>query len=112
MSVKHVKEYYQTICDQYTEMLENLQDAEKSLEDNIVDVDYVDRLKSIIAPMKDNYERWSYMMFLLNTPNRKSKIPAYKQRMNKFLSKCDTKNSVDATIDENTNAIKNIKQHN
>ena len=55
MSVKHVKKYYEEIRSQYNEMLENLKDAEQELADQIVDLDYVERLKTIIKPIKDNY---------------------------------------------------------
>ena len=109
MSVKHVKKYYEEIRSQYNEMLENLKDAEQELADQIVDLDYVERLKTIIKPIKDNYERWSYMMFLLNQPERKQKIPAYKQRMNKFIADMEKSNSIDAVIEENNESIKNTK---
>ena len=109
MSVKHVKKYYEEIRSQYNEMLENLKDAEQELADQIVDLDYVERLKTIIKPIKDNYERWSYMMFLLNQPERKKKILAYKQRMNKFIADMEKSNSIDAVIEENNKTIKNTK---
>ena len=109
MSVKHVKKYYEEIRSQYNEMLENLKDAEQELADQIVDLDYVERLKTIIKPIKDNYERWSYMMFLLTQPERKQKIPAYKQRMNKFIADMEKSNSIDAVIEENNETIKNTK---
>lgn len=109
MSVKHVKKYYEEIRSQYNEMLENLKDAEQELADQIVDLDYVERLKTIIKPIKDNYERWSYMMFLLNQPERKHKIPAYKQRMNKFIADMEKSNSIEAVMEENNETIKNTK---
>ena len=109
MSVKHVKKYYEEICDQYKEMLENIKDSEQDLMNNMVDMDYVENLKKLIQPVKDNYERWSYMMFLLNQPNRKDKIPAYKRRMQKFLKDIPEDKSPDATLQENKDAIKNIK---
>lgn len=112
MSVKHVKKYYDEICEQYKEMLENIKDSEQDAMNNIVDIDYVDNLKKIIQPIKDNYERWSYMMFLLNQPERKQKIPAYKRRMEKFLSGLDKSNSLEATLEENEAALKKVKHLN
>ena len=112
MSVKHVKQYYEQICDQYKEMLENIRDSEQDAMNNLVDIDYVENLKKLIQPVKDNYERWSYMMFLLNQPERKQKIPAYKRRMEKFLKDIPKDKSADATLEENKTAIKNIKHIN
>ena len=112
MSVKHVKQYYEQICDQYKEMLENIKDSEQDAMNNIVDVDYVENLKKIIQPIKENYERWSYMMFLLNQPERKQKIPAYKRRMNKFIKDLSSNNSIEATIEENEGALKKVKHPN
>ena len=112
MSVKHVKKYYDEICEQYKEMLENIKDAEQDAMNDMVDMDYVENLKKVIQPIKDNYERWSYLMFLLNQPERKEKITAYKRRMEKFLNGLPKDKSVEATIEENNSALKNVKHLN
>ena len=68
MSKKAVDKYFEQICEQYHEMLENIHDLEKECANGIVEPERVERLKSQIEPLKQNYERWSYMMFLLNQP--------------------------------------------
>ena len=56
MSVKHVEEYYNQICRQYQEMLDDIKDLEKECTEGIVEPERIDRLKEQIAPIKNNYE--------------------------------------------------------
>lgn len=108
MSVKAVKRYYNQICDQYREMLENIKDLEKEAAEGIIEPERVDRLKEQIAPIKQNYERWSYMMFLLNEPNRKQKKANYARRSTKILRELDSSNSLENVLAENEEALKHV----
>ena len=109
MSVKAVKEYYDQVCNQYAEMLENLRDLEQSLADGMIEPERITRLEEQIRPLRDNYERWSYMMFLLNQPERKQKHAGYAKRNKKLISSLSYSNSIDATLNENKNVIENIR---
>ena len=108
MSVKAVKKYYDQICDQYHEMLENIHDLEEEAAKGMVEPERIDRLKDQIAPIKQNYERWSYMMFLLNQPARKEKQPGYANRNKKFLNNLSESNSLKAVLKENEEALKHV----
>lgn len=108
MSVKAVKKYYDQICDQYHEMLQDIHDLEVEASQGMVEPERIERLKEQIAPIKQNYERWSYMMFLLNQPERKSKQPRYKDQNRKFLQSLNKNNSLDAVIEENASALKHV----
>lgn len=108
MSVKAVKKYYDQICEQYCEMLQDIRDLEKEALEGLIEPERIDRLKDQIAPIKQNYERWSYMMFLLNQPQRKSKYKRYEQQNKKLLSTLSKENSVESVIKENNDAIKSI----
>lgn len=108
MSKKDVDRYYDELTEQYHEMLQDIKDFEKEVAEGIVEPERVDRLKEQIAPIKQNWERWSYMMFLLNQPARKSKVSGYKQRNKKLLANLDKANSVEATMQENKEAIERI----
>ena len=108
MSVKAVKQYYDQICDQYHEMLENIRDLEEEAAKGMVEPERIDRLKDQIAPIKQNYERWSYMMFLLNQPTRKEKQPGYARRNKKFLNSLSENNSLKSVAAENQEALKHI----
>ena len=108
MSVKDVNRYYNQICDQYQEMLNDIKDIELEVQDGIVPPEFLDRLKSQIEPIKINYERWTYMMFLLRQPNRKSKQKRYQNQNKKLLEKLDYKNSLENVLEENKEAMKHI----
>lgn len=108
MSVKHVEQYYQQICDQYKELLENIKDAEADLQENLVSPEYIDNLKQTIEPFKLNYNRWTYMMYLLRMPQKKEKQKRY-EKQNKSLLKNAEKNDVKSVLTENSEVIKNIK---
>lgn len=108
MSVKHVEEYYDQICRQYKEMLTDIKDIEQECAEGLVEPERIDRLKEQIAPIKSNYERWSYMMFLLHQPNRASKIKRYEKQNAKLLKKLSKENSLEAVLEENREARKTI----
>ena len=108
MSIKHVEEYYNQICRQYQEMLDDIKDLEKECTEGIVEPERIDRLKEQIAPIKNNYERWSYMMFLLHQPNRKSKVKRYQKQNEKLLKSLSKENSLDSILEENAHARKTI----
>lgn len=108
MSVKHVNEYYKQICNQYKEMIGDIKDLEKEAEQGLIEPERVDRLKEQVAPIKLNYERWAYMMFLLHQPNRKEKIKRYQKQNAKLLKNLSKDNSIDAVVTENAEAMKHI----
>lgn len=108
MSVKAVKRYYDQICDQYVEMLQDIRDFEQEAARGLIEPERVERLKEQIEPIKQNYERWAYMMFLLNEPQRHSKRAKYRKQNKKFLDSLSPENSIEATIQENEEARKHI----
>lgn len=108
MSVKAVRKYYNQICDQYCEMLADIRDFEVEAQKGLIEPERVERLKEQIAPIKQNYERWSYMMFLLNQPERKSKHRRYADQNRRLLKSLDKANSIEATIAENEEARTHI----
>lgn len=108
MSIKHVNKYYKQICEQYQEMLDNIKDLEDESLKGLIEPERIERLKDSIAPIKLNYERWSYMMFLLHQPNRKEKIVKYKKQNKSLLAKLDKSNSLEEVYKENQEAMKHI----
>ena len=108
MSKKDVDAYYDTITEQYKEMLQDIRDFEQEASEGLVEPERVDRLKEQIAPIKQNWERWTYMMFLLNQPERKSKHKAYQERNKKLLNSLSVKNSLSSVLEENEIARKTI----
>lgn len=110
MSVKRLELEYSQIVDQYHEMLENLKDIEKEFNDGLVPPEFVENLKKQIEPIKNNYEQWSYIMFLLHEPQRKAKREKYKKTINAKLMQLDKKNSPEARLEAGKDALNRLKE--
>ena len=108
MSVKAVRKYYDQICEQYHEMIELIHDLEKEAEQDLVEPERIERLKEQVAPIKQNYERWTYMMFLLNQPERKSKHEKYKRPNSRLLQNLDKQNDLDSVLEENKASLAQV----
>lgn len=110
MSVKDFKKYYNEICDQYLEMKSELKDFEQECAKGLFEPERLDTIKETIRPLMDNYERVSYIMFLLNQPTRKEKIKKYEQQNKKLLSNLKQSNSLEAVKEENKQVIEDLKK--
>lgn len=106
MSKKHVEQYFKTIADQYSEMLDLLKELEQQYETNIIEPERLDKIKESIVPLKTNYQRISYIMYLLNMPNRKEKQTKYKKALE---AKQYKEASLQKVKDENDSVIDNLK---
>ena len=109
MAYKHIKEYYDKICEQYLEMKDEIRDFEIEAQNNIMEPERLDMIKEQIKPLMDNYERWSYMMYLLNLPVKKSKQKAYQERNKKFISNLNKNNSLQSVLEENKQVINKMR---
>lgn len=117
MSVKHVRDYYRQLSADYKEMVETVHDLEEAVSEHLVDPDQLKSITDQLEIIKTNYMRIEYIMFLLDMPNKKEKIPKYKQRLNKVVEKIpvkDTLNGVHAenkcTLNKFNNDIQHIKE--
>lgn len=110
MSVKAVKEYYNLICEQYHEMVQDIKDLEEECQNGLVEPERIERLNEQIAPLKQNYERWSFMMYLLNQPQRKEKHSKYWKSNRKMIRTLSKTNTVNATIHENEKVLQSFKE--
>ena len=108
MSKRHVDEYFNTIANQYQEMLDALKDMEEECENNLLDPDRLEQMKNMIKPLKENYMRISYIMFLLNKPDKEEKSKEYEERNKKLLSKISDENKLEAIQEENQKIIDQI----
>lgn len=87
MSVRHIKEYSQKIDNQYYQMVDILRELEKELADKIIDPEIIDNFKATMEPIKINKDRIDYILFLLNTPNKKSKQKSYEKQNRELIKK-------------------------
>lgn len=110
MSVKRLEQEYTQVVDQYHEMLENLKDIEKELDQELVPPEFVENLKKQIEPIKNNYEQWSYIMFLLHEPQRKAKREKYRKTIDAKIKQLDKKNSPEARLEAGKEALNKLKE--
>ena len=110
MSVKDVKEYYNQVCDQYHDMLNEIRDFEEEAKKGLIEPERLDQIKETITPLMNNYQTLSYIMFLLNKPVRKSKYKRYEERNKKFLQSIEEKNSKKGVLDTNNQTIDRLKK--
>ena len=110
MSVKALENHYNQIVEQYHEMIENLKDIEKEFSEGLVPPEFVDNLKKQIEPIKNNYEQWSYIMFLLHEPQRKAKKEKYRKMIDKKIKNLDIKNSPEARLEAGKVALEDLKE--
>ncbi len=111
MSVKDIKNYYNEVAQQYQDMCDELKDFSKLVEQNMFDSDRLEKIKESIQPLMRNYEMLSYIMFLLNKPNRKEKVASYEKRNKKLISKIPDYCKKENVLKENENAIKDMENN-
>ena len=105
MAKKHVLEEYDRVCNDYSEMVSTL----KELEEEGFPEEKLQLVKEQVEKLKENYQRWSYFIYLLGKPRRKEKEPAYVKRNKKFLSSIEYKNTTDGEHDENKAVLKELE---
>ncbi len=110
MSVKALEDEFQKVYEQYHEMRQDIVDIEKEVEQGLVEPEFIEKLKQQIAPIKDNFEYWSYIMFLLHQPQRKEKQKAYQRRNKKLLDSIQDKNTPNFKLQEGQKALTGLKE--
>lgn len=109
MARRDVLIYFKQVEDQYLEMLADVKDYEKDHEAGYISDEKYNELLAQIDIVKVNYERISYIVFLLNAPARDSKKNNY-MKQNKKLSRGLANSSLDKVLNENADALKKIKE--
>jgi hypothetical protein len=107
MAIRDVKEYYFKMLGQYMEMKADMADFEQALKDGFITEEQLQAAMDEVNRVQQNYDRLTYIMYLLSLPNRKSKQPRY-NKMNKELIKgFEDRNATDGAVDyENKCALK------
>lgn len=105
MARKDVIEYYNKVCDQYHEFVEELKDFQELCNQGMVAPEIIEQAKQTIEPLKNNWQTLNYIIFLLNKPVKKKKQVTYSKQNKKALSNCKTDSEV---YEENQQAINNL----
>lgn len=113
MALVDLKLYYLKVQEQYFEMLSDSKDFDEALKGGYVTEEQVAQANSMLGRVKENYDRLSYIMLLLNKPKRRNRVnPFILSKENKALvNYCRNNYSTkDLVIDENTNVLQQFKQ--
>lgn len=106
MAKKDVDKYFNQICQDYRDLLNTLKDMEIEVSKGLLDPDKLVQMKEYIEPIKINWQRISYIMFLLNKPAKNKKQERYNNQNKKLLKENSTLNDVHK---ENIKYIDKIK---
>lgn len=110
MSKKHFDEYYAQVCAQYEEMKKVSEELSKECERGVVSPEQVENMKAVCQPLRDNFQIMSWVAYLLNQPNKKSKIKAYEKRNKALTKNLDKKHCINNKIEENNQVISKLKE--
>ena len=108
MSVKHIRNYYNEVAQQYSDLLSELKDFSELAQKQMIEPERIEKIKESIQPLMRNYEVLSYIMYLLDMPNRKSKEKSYENRNKKLLSKIKDENKRNGIIAQNNEVLENF----
>ena len=113
MAKRHLEQYYVEVESNYSQMLEDVNDLEKSYKDGSMDYERYSQLRDTLTPeiesLKEEYERLSYVIFLLNIPNRVKKEEKYKKENQTYCAYLD-RYSKESIIDKTRDVLKNFKE--
>lgn len=110
MSVKHIKDYYLKITNDYHMMNETLKEMEKAITDDNLEIakQNIPMIKQQVAQLKENYLRISYIMFLLNMPNKKDKQRKYIKQETNTLNNIPPQHQLEGVLQENKQILDNL----
>lgn len=111
MALRDVKEYYFKMLGQYLELKADLADFEQALKDGFITEEQMQSAIEDVNRVKQNYERLSYIMYLFNLPNRKSKQGKYNKMNKKLVAEFEARRADLNSIEiENCDALKAFRE--
>lgn len=112
MSVKHVKKYYHQIEKLYLELLEDLRGMEEDFKKGECTEEELQKLLTPVESLRQNYERLSYIMYLLYRPNKESKNVKYTKNNKELQGFFENKQlTADREIEKDIDDLKTFKQY-
>ena len=103
MSVKHVKDYYLKVTDDFHRMKETLDELERCITEETATaaIKNIDIIRQQVNALKENYMRISYIVYLLNMPNKKEKQKRYIKEKQSRIKQIPDKDTFDGVLHEN-----------
>jgi hypothetical protein len=111
MAVKDVKEYYYKMLAQYLEIKNDLADFEEALKNGFITEDQMQAAIEEVNALQLNYDRLTYIMYLLELPNRRSKHERHNKANKKVLNALkERKADTDSVELENKSALDHFRK--
>lgn len=106
MAVKDVKEYYFKLIAQKAELEADLADFEEALKNGFITEEQMQAAKDELIPYQINLDRLTYIIYLLELPNRKTKKAKFAKQNKKILNELEKRNADEqSVISENKSAL-------
>ena len=106
MAVKDVKEYYFKLIAQKAELEADLADFEEALKNGFITEEQMQAAKDELVPYQINLDRLTYIMYLLELPNRKTKKAKFAKQNKKIIDELGKRNADEqSVIAENKSAL-------
>ena len=106
MEAKEVKEYYFKLIAQKAELEADLADFEEALKNGFITEEQMQAAKDELIPYQINLDRLTYIIYLLELPNRKTKKAKFAKQNKKILDELIKRNADEqSVISENKSAL-------
>ena len=106
MAIKDVKEYYFKLIAQKAELEADLADFEDALKNGFITEEQMQAAKDELVPYQINLDRLTYIMYLLELPNRKAKKAKFANQNKKVLNELEKRKADEqSVIAENKSAL-------
>lgn len=108
MAKRHVIEYYCTIENQYLKQKKMCECFEKQVKEGKGSLETLEQVKEQTTKLKENYDRISWIVYLLNLPNREKKVAKHRKQ-NQHIENYLSNSNLDAVKKENDDMLKQLK---
>ena len=98
MAAKDVKEYYFKLIAQKAELEADLADFEEALKNGFITEEQMQAAKDELVPYQINLDRLTYIMYLLELPNRKAKKAKFAKQNKKILDELGKRNADEQSV--------------
>ena len=111
MAVKDVKEYYFKLIAQKAELEADFADFEEALKNGFITEEQMQAAKDELIPYQINLDRLTYIMYLLELPNRKAKKAKFAKQNKKILNELEKRKADEhSVISENKSALDTFRK--
>ena len=106
MAARDVKEYYFKLIAQKAELEADLADFEEALKNGFITEEQMQAAKDELIPYQINLDRITYIIYLLELPNRKAKKAKFAKQNKKILDELGKRNADEqSVVAENKSAL-------